>query len=64
MVAQMVLAELAGGVAQIEQELGEAGVPGRRYEMAPGNCGRTMPARYGCIPVKKAQRPAVQLDSA
>ena len=33
------------------------GVPGRRYEMAPGNCGRSMPARYGCMPVTKAHAP-------
>ena len=30
----------------------------------PGNCGGIMPVRSGCMPVKKALRPAVQLCSA
>ena len=63
-VAQMVLAELAGGVAEIEQELGDRRVPGRRYDGLPGSCGGIMPVRSGCMPVKKALRPAVQLCSA
>ena len=41
-----------------------AGVPGFRYVGLPGNCGGIMPVRSGCIPVKKALRPAVQLCSA
>ena len=64
MIAEVVLAELARAVAEVEQELGKRRRAGRRYEMAPGNCGRTMPARYGCMPVMNAERPAVQLDSA
>ena len=64
MVAQMVLAELAGGVAEIEQELGERRRAGPQVGRAAGNCGGIMPVRSGFMPVKKALRPAVQLCSA
>ena len=64
MVAEMVLAELAGRVTEVAQELGDAGVPGRRYVGLPGSCGGIMPVRSGFMPVKKALRPAVQLCSA
>jgi hypothetical protein len=52
-VAQVVLAELARVVAEVAQELRE-----RRC------AGGIMPVRSGCMPVKKALRPAVQLCSA
>jgi hypothetical protein len=64
LVAEVVLAELAGVVAEIQQEFGQRGVPGNSELVAPGSCGMTMPARSGCMPVKKAVRPAVQLCSA
>ena len=63
-VAQVVLAELAGGVTKIEQELGQAGVPGCKYDGLPGSCGGIMPVRSGYMPVKKALRPEVQLCMA
>ena len=64
MVAEVVLAELAGVVAEIEQELGERRGAGSQIRRAAGSCGGIMPVRSGCMPVKKALRPAVQLCSA
>ena len=63
-VAQVVLAELAGVVAEVEQELGERGRAGPQIDGLPGSCGGIMPVRSGVMPVKKALRPAVQLCSA
>ena len=40
------------------------GVPGRRYDGLPGNCGGIMPVRSGYMPVMKALRPEVQLCMA
>ena len=65
MVAEVVLAELAGVVAEIQQELGDRWRAGSQIrDRLPGNCGGIMPVRSGCMPVKKALRPAVQLCSA
>ena len=36
----------------------------KRVVGLPGSCGGIMPVRSGCMPVKKALRPAVQLSSA
>ena len=58
-IAKMVLAELACGVAKIEQELGEV-----RRDGLPGISGKVMPTRTGGMPAMKAVRPAVQLCSA
>jgi hypothetical protein len=64
-IAEVVLAELAAcRIAEIEQELCSAGVPGRRYEGLPGSWGGIMPVRTGYMPVKKALRPEVQLCMA
>jgi hypothetical protein len=59
-VAQVVLAELAGVVAEVAQEP-RGRWRARRYDGLPGSCGGIMPVRSGCMPVKKALRPAVQL---
>ena len=61
-VAEMVLAELAGGVAQRLEQLGDGRVlrsAGRRS--APGRPTLVRPVRIGDWPVMKAARPAVQL---
>jgi hypothetical protein len=63
-VAQVVLAELAGGVAQIDQELGERRGAGPQVGRAAGSCGGIMPVRKGNMPVKKALRPEAQLCMA
>ena len=63
-VAEVVLAELAGVVAEIAQEPGERRRAGPQVGGAAGSCGGIMPVRSGCMPVKKALRPAVQLCSA
>ena len=63
-VAEMVLAELAGVVAEIEQEFGERRGAGPQIGRATRQLRRIMPVRNGCMPVKKAFRPAVQLCSA
>ncbi len=63
-VAEMVLAELAGVVAEIEQELGERRGAGPQIGRAAGQLRGIMPVRSGFMPVKKALRPAVQLCSA
>ncbi len=63
-IAEMVLAELAGVVAEIEQEFGERRGAGPQIGRAAGQLRRIMPVRSGCMPVKKALRPAVQLCSA
>ena len=64
MIAEVILAELTGVVALVEQKLRYRRVPGRSQDGLPGNCGGIMPVRSGCMPVKKALRPAVQLCSA
>ena len=63
-VAQVVLAELAGGVAEVVQEFRQRRRAGPQVGRAAGSCGGIMPVRSGCMPVKKALRPAVQLCSA
>jgi len=62
-VAEVVLAKLAGVVAEVQQNLPSAGVPGF-YVGLPGNCGGIIPVRNGYMPVKKALRPDVQLCMA
>ena len=64
MIAQVVLAELAGVIAEVEQELGEARRPRSQEDGLPGSCGGIMPVRSGYMPVKKALRPEVQLCMA
>ena len=64
MVTQVVLAELAGVVAEIAQEPSERRRAGPQVSGLPGSCGGIMPVRSGCMPVKKALRPEVQLCSA
>jgi len=64
MVAEMILAELAGVVTLVEQKLRYRRGARLSQEGLPGSCGGIMPVRSGCIPVKKALRPAVQLCSA
>ena len=64
-VTEMVLAELAGGVAERLEQLGEGRVlllqaDGRRPASRPWSG----PVRIGDCPVMKAERPAVQLCSA
>ena len=64
-VAQMVLAELAGGVAEIVQELGHRRRAGPQVASGcPAAAAGSCPCAAGCMPVKKALRPAVQLCSA
>ena len=63
-IAKVVLAELAGVIAEIMQEFRERRSAGPQIRGLPGNCGGIMPVRSGCMPVKKALRPAVQLCSA
>ena len=64
-IAEVVLAELAGGVALVEQELADA-----RRSRAADTKWRRATAAGACprdrdvMPVTNAQRPAVQLDSA
>jgi len=63
LVAEMVLAELAGGIALGFEQFGD-----RRVLLAEANCGAGMPTllrpvRNTLCPVMKAERPAVQLCS-
>jgi hypothetical protein len=62
-VAEVVLAELAGVVAEIARTM-RAPACRAQVDGLPGSCGGIMPVRSGCMPVKKALRPAVQLCSA
>jgi len=64
MVAEMVLAELAGGIAEIEQELGQRRGAGPQIRRTAGKLRGIMPVRSGYMPVKKALRPEVQLCMA
>ena len=64
-VAQMVLAELAGGVAERLERLGDGDVLGAQAEVgAPGSPTLERPVRSVAWPVMKDDRPAVQLCSA
>jgi hypothetical protein len=63
-VTQVVLAEVAGGVALIEQELGDRRRAGAQIARTPGKLRGIMPVRSGYIPVKKTLRPDVQLCMA
>ena len=63
-VAQMVLAELAGGIAQRLQRLGDGDIAGLQADGAPGMPTLERPVRMGVWPVMKDERPAVQLFSA
>ena len=58
------LAQSITSQIQLSLDLAEALQPPFDQEIAPGNWGSSIPARYGCIPVTNAHRPAVQLDSA
>ena len=60
-VAEMVLAELAGGVAERLEQLGDGRVRLLRPSGAPGRPTLVRPVRTGDCPVTKAARPAVQL---
>ncbi len=65
MIAEVVLAELARGVAQVLEESGEARGAWPQVGKAARQLRRDHAgARYGCMPVMKALRPAVQLYSA
>ena len=63
-VAQMVLSELARGIAEIAQEDGQCRSAWLQEGRAPGSCGGIMPVRSGYMPVKNALRPEVQLCMA
>ena len=63
-VSEMVLAELACGVAKIVQELGECRCTCPQVGRASGNFRQGHANARGFMPVKKAVRPAVQLCSA
>ena len=61
-VAKMVLAELAGRIAEILEELRRlVGSSALRPSVAPGMPTLVSPVRIGDCPVMKAARPAVQL---
>jgi len=60
-VAQVVLAELAGGVAQIDQELGERRGAEPQVGRAARESRRYHAGAQGNMPVKKALRPEAQL---
>ena len=59
-VAEMVLAELAGGVALRLEQLGEGRVLSESPSLAPGRPTLSRPVRKQDWPVMKAARPAVQ----
>ena len=63
-VAQVVLAELAGGVALRLERGGDGAGFGRQSGRAPAWPTVVMPVRMGSSPVMKFARPAVQLASA
>ena len=64
MIAQVVLAELPGAVAEIKQELGDRRGAGPQVGRAARQLRGIMPVRSGYMPVKKALRPEVQLCMA
>jgi len=49
----MILAELAGGVTEIEQELGERRRAGRTVDGLPGSCGGIMPCAADAWPLRR-----------
>ena len=63
-VAEVVLAELAGGVAHALERGGDGHGFRRQARGAPAWPTVVMPVRIGSSPVMKAARPAVQLASA
>ena len=63
-VAEVVLAELAGGVAQRLERGGDGHRLAGRPLVAPAWPTVVMPVRTGSSPVMKLARPAVQLASA
>ena len=63
-VAEMVFAELAGGVAQRLERLGNRDVTCLESDRRAGNADLGRPVRIGVWPVMKDERPAVQLFSA
>ena len=60
-VAEVVLAELAGGIAQWLQQIGNGGILFLQPFLAPGRPTFNRPVRKGDCPVINAARPAVQL---
>ena len=62
-VAEVVLAELAGGVALRLQRRRDGRILGCSPSVAPGRPTLVRPVRYGFWPVMNAARPAVQLCS-
>jgi hypothetical protein len=63
LVAQVVLAELAGRVPQRLEQLGDGRVLGPQPQVAPGSPTLLSPVRNSLGPVMNADRPAVQLCS-
>jgi hypothetical protein len=63
-IAQVILAELSGVVAEIEQELGEGRGAGSQIRWAAGQLRHDHAGARGYMPVKKALRPDVQLCMA
>jgi hypothetical protein len=64
LVAEVVLAELAGAVAEGLEQAGDGGISGRKPSGAPGMPTLLRPVRNTFWPEMKAARPAVQLCSA
>ena len=63
-IAQVVLAELARGIAHVLERGGDRAGLGGSPSLAPAWPTVVMPVRMGSSPVMKAARPAVQLASA
>ena len=63
LVAEVVLAELAGGVAQRLQQLGDGGILGLQAEVGSRHADLAQAGAETLWPVMKAERPAVQLCS-
>ena len=63
-IAQMVLAELAGGIAHGLERRGDGQASAGMPILAPAWPTVVMPVRMGSSPVMKFARPAVQLASA
>ena len=63
-VAEMVLAELAGGVAERLERLGDGDVALLQADRRARNADLAEPVRMAIWPVMKDERPAVQLFSA
>ena len=61
LVAQVIFAKLAGGVAMGLEQFGDGRIFGCKPTFAPGKPTFVRPVRTGFWPVMKAARPAVQL---